>query len=169
MSRLLGPLLSLLLVLAAGPALAHASLLSAVPGDGSVVAEAPAALALAFNEPVSPITLSLIGPDGHDVPLTFTMDGPRVTMPTPQGLGHGTYALSWRVISADGHPVGGTTLFSIGAPSAGGAPPSTPIVDGPLPPLIPLPVPAVASRPEAPPSQMQHVGDLTGDSDDAIY
>ena len=26
--------------------------------------------------------------------------------------------LSWRVISADGHPVGGSLLFSVGAPSA---------------------------------------------------
>ena len=30
----------------------------------------------------------------------------------------GTHVLSWRVISADGHPVGGALMFSIGAPSA---------------------------------------------------
>ncbi len=36
-------------------------------------------------------------------------------------LRRGTYVLSWRVISADGHPVGGSVLFSIGAPSAGPA------------------------------------------------
>ena len=29
---------------------------------------------------------------------------------------------SWRVVSADGHPVGGSLIFSIGAPSAGGPP-----------------------------------------------
>src|SRR5262249_9186758 len=32
-------------------------------------------------------------------------------------LQRGTHLLSWRVISADGHPVGGTLMFSIGAPS----------------------------------------------------
>ncbi|TGT50256.1 copper resistance protein CopC, partial [Mesorhizobium sp. M00.F.Ca.ET.170.01.1.1] len=30
----------------------------------------------------------------------------------------GTHVLSWRVVSVDGHPVGGSALFSIGAPSA---------------------------------------------------
>ena len=35
----------------------------------------------------------------------------------PPGLRRGSYVLSWRVISADGHPVGGAVLFSIGAPS----------------------------------------------------
>jgi copper transport protein len=29
----------------------------------------------------------------------------------------GTHVLSWRVVSADGHPVGGAVLFSIGAPT----------------------------------------------------
>jgi copper transport protein len=33
-------------------------------------------------------------------------------------LQRGTHVLSWRVISADGHPVGGSLMFSIGAPSA---------------------------------------------------
>ncbi len=32
-------------------------------------------------------------------------------------LPDGTHVLSWRVISADGHPVGGSLIFSIGAPS----------------------------------------------------
>src|SRR5262245_59445087 len=37
-------------------------------------------------------------------------------------LQRGTHVLSWRVISADGHPVGGALMFAIGAPS--GAPTS---------------------------------------------
>ncbi len=30
--------------------------------------------------------------------------------------------LVWRVVSADGHPVGGSLIFSVGAPSVGGPP-----------------------------------------------
>jgi copper transport protein len=37
----------------------------------------------------------------------------------------GTHTLSWRVISADGHPVGGSIVFSIGRPSASIAPVQT--------------------------------------------
>ncbi|MGN6461150.1 MAG: CopD family protein, partial [Pseudolabrys sp.] len=33
------------------------------------------------------------------------------------GLARGTHVLSWRVVSADGHPVGGALLFSIGTPT----------------------------------------------------
>ena len=35
----------------------------------------------------------------------------------PREWRRGTHVLSWRVISADGHPVGGSVMFSVGAPS----------------------------------------------------
>jgi copper transport protein len=34
--------------------------------------------------------------------------------------GTGTYAVEWRVLSADGHPISGAYSFSVGAPSTGG-------------------------------------------------
>ena len=37
-------------------------------------------------------------------------------------LTDGTHVLVWRVVSEDGHPVGGSLVFSLGAPSAGGQP-----------------------------------------------
>jgi len=110
---------ALIAVLAAcAPAWAHAALLASDPGDGAVVPSAPAMLTLRFDEPVAPVSLRLVEPDGAGVMLTFRLDGAQVLMPMPAGVGNGTYALSWRVISADGHPVGGTTTFSIGAPSS---------------------------------------------------
>jgi copper transport protein len=36
---------------------------------------------------------------------------------TPSDLGTGTYIVSWRVISADSHPISGGSTFSVGAPS----------------------------------------------------
>lgn len=36
----------------------------------------------------------------------------------PDKLAQGTYMVSWRVVSADGHPISGAFTFSIGKPSA---------------------------------------------------
>ncbi len=79
-------------------------------------------MTLTFNEPVSPITIKLARPDGSVSLLdTFKSDGSAITITPPPALPNGSYALSYRVISEDGHPIGGTLGFSIGAPSAGGA------------------------------------------------
>src|SRR5690606_13455763 len=45
-------------------AAAHAVLLESVPADGAALATAPAAIVLRFNEPVAPVLLRLLGPDG---------------------------------------------------------------------------------------------------------
>ena len=106
------------------PACAHASLLSSEPEAGAVLAQAPAVLRLSFNEPVTPLVMRLIGPDGEAVTPAFKAENTSVTI-TPPALRRGTSVLSWRVISADGHPVGGSVVFSVGAPrsapAAGGA------------------------------------------------
>lgn len=103
----------------AGQALAHAALTKAVPTDGAVIAAAPAEFSLSFSEPVSPLVLKLIAPDGTAHPLTrFTLSDRTLSIAPPTDLGHGTHVLSWRVVSEDGHPVGGSVVFSIGTPSA---------------------------------------------------
>jgi copper transport protein len=112
--------LALLASLAHAPhASAHASLVKAEPADGAVIALAPAELRLRFNEPVSPLVMRLIGPSGEPIALgAVVAENASVAIATPGNLRRGTHVLSWRVISADGHPVGGTLIFSIGAPSA---------------------------------------------------
>jgi copper transport protein len=93
---------------------AHAALIASQPADGAMVEKAPAKLVLTFNEPVSPRVLRLVTPDGQTIPLTdSTVAGATVSVTLPS-LGEGTHLLSWRVVSADGHPVGGSLLFSIG-------------------------------------------------------
>jgi copper transport protein len=114
-------LLVVLAGLAAAPAAwAHASLVGSEPPAGATLAEPPATLRLDFNEPVSPLVVRLVGPTGEAVTPAVKAQNSTLTIVPPR-LGRGTYALSWRVISADGHPVGGAVLFSIGAPSAGPA------------------------------------------------
>src|SRR5262245_3613238 len=117
-------LIALLIALApASEAGAHASLVKAVPADGVVMPLPPAALTLTFNEPVAPLVVRLIGPDGAPIaPTAITAEDTTVTISAPPALRRGTHVLSWRVISADGHPVGGSLMFSIGARSPAAQP-----------------------------------------------
>lgn len=102
-----------------GPADAHATLVSSEPADGAVVQAAPSRLILTFNEPVSPLVLRLVAPDTTSTVLHATAErGSSLTVSLPSPLREGTHVLSWRVVSLDGHPVGGTIVFSIGAPNA---------------------------------------------------
>lgn len=116
----------------AGMAMAHASLTGAVPPDGAVVGAPPKILSLSFSEPVSPLVLKLIRPDSQATPLDdFVLRDTTLDITTPGGLTAGTHVLSWRVVSEDGHPVAGSMIFSIGAPSDGprvkGAPVDWPV------------------------------------------
>jgi copper transport protein len=102
------------------PARAHATMMSSNPPDGAVTPTPPAQFVLTFNEPVSPLVLRLVRPDGGVAVLdASTARDTSITIPMPATLGQGTHVLSWRVVSLDGHPVGGSVVFSIGAPSAG--------------------------------------------------
>lgn len=102
-----------------GMAMAHASLTGAVPPDGAVVGAPPKILYLSFSEPVSPLVLKLLLPDGQARSLDeFVLRDTTLEIPAPDGLGPGTHVLTWRVVSEDGHPVAGSTIFSIGAPGS---------------------------------------------------
>ncbi|MFU0503134.1 copper resistance CopC/CopD family protein [Pseudaminobacter sp. NGMCC 1.201702] len=103
-------------------AFGHASLVAAEPADGSVVSAAPSQFSLTFSEPVSVLALALIQPDGSSMALTrFLLRDHRLDIEAPVDLAQGTHVLSWRVVSADGHPIAGSVVFSVGAPST--APP----------------------------------------------
>ncbi|HEY9397554.1 MAG TPA: CopD family protein [Burkholderiales bacterium] len=100
---------------------AHAALVASDPSDGAVLSAWPAHVALTFNEPISPLVFRLVSPDGvtHALDHVAPVDaGLHIELPA-QTL-QGTYALSWRVVSADGHPIGGTMVFSMGGASAAG-------------------------------------------------
>ncbi|MFW8689715.1 copper resistance protein CopC [Mesorhizobium loti] len=115
---LLAVLMALMVMASTSPAFAHAALIKTDPADGAVLAQAPAQFSLTFSEPVSPLVLTLVKPDGTPVALTsFRLTDQTLEIDNPQALKSGTHVLSWRVISADGHPVGGSLLFSIGAPT----------------------------------------------------
>lgn len=72
------------------------------------------ALARAASGPVAPLVLRWIGPDGAITDLTAEAQGDSLIMTPPAGIKPGTQFGSWRVVSADGHGVGGTHSFRIG-------------------------------------------------------
>jgi copper transport protein len=111
----------LLALAGAGPAAAHAELLSTDPVDGAVLADAPAEIVLTFNEPVvvRDGAVRLFTGAGRDVDARPRAVDTRVVIGLPDRLPDGTYVLSWRVVSADSHPVAGGFSFSVGAPDAG--------------------------------------------------
>lgn len=109
----------------AGNAMAHASLVATEPRDGSMVAQPPDKVRLQFNEPVTPAVVRLIDADGKvRADAVVEPVGEAIEITLPGSLPAGTQVVSYRVISADGHPVAGSMMFSIGmgkpapAPSA---------------------------------------------------
>jgi copper transport protein len=117
--RLIAGLAALLsIVCCASEVSAHASLVSVEPADGSVVVQAPRMVRLRFNEPVAPAEIKLIDAEGR-VREDAVVDarGDVIEISLPGNLPRGTELVSYRVISADGHPVGGSVVFSIGMPT----------------------------------------------------
>jgi copper transport protein len=110
-----------LVLLLASPASAHASLSGTDPPANAVLASAPDAVTLTFTERVRTLNerIRVIGPDRSRVdtgPPTTT--GNQVVIPIRKNAGRGTYLVTYRVISADSHPIGGSFTFAVGAPSA---------------------------------------------------
>ncbi|TDC41886.1 copper resistance protein CopC [Micromonospora sp. KC213] len=109
-----------LLLAPATPASAHAVLVSSSPVASAVVPQAPAEVVLTFSESVRKVTgkIRVIAPDGSRADRGEPVfQGAVVTIPVDQGGPRGTYLVSYRVISADSHPVSGAFTYSVGAPS----------------------------------------------------
>ncbi|GAA1017378.1 hypothetical protein Aple_033060 [Acrocarpospora pleiomorpha] len=113
-------LATLLVLLLPGTADAHAVLKSTDPTDGQVLAQAPRTITATFNEAISlaPKGNQLLDSAGRPVPADIRSVNDTVIYTPASTLAEGTYIVSWRVISADTHPVGGGISFSVGKPSA---------------------------------------------------
>ncbi|MFF0963968.1 copper resistance protein CopC [Streptomyces sp. NPDC003703] len=109
------------LLAGAAPASAHAALTGSDPRQGAVVAQAPAQVALTFSEEVAMNgdSLRVLDPKGArvDTGKPAHVSGTTYSVRLRGGLAKGTYTVTYQVVSADSHPVGGAYTFSIGAPS----------------------------------------------------
>lgn len=132
------PLFSRLLVLMAtmlaamagvtGPALAHAALKSSDPKDGSTLKENISSIELVFSEDINPryATVVVTGPGGAKVADGKPeVEGETVTQALKPDLANGSYAIAFRVVSADGHPVAQELRFTLKAPTPEPSPTET--------------------------------------------
>lgn len=105
-----------------GFASAHATLDRSDPLDGQVVQTSPGKVTLAFSEPIETAlgAIRIFDSDARRVDVGSTLrQAPNVVTTGFSGtLERGTYTVSWRVSSADGHPIGGAFVFHVGAPGA---------------------------------------------------
>jgi copper transport protein len=119
----------------AGPASAHASLISSNPTPNVVLTKAPTAVTLHFDEGVSTVgdSLRVLGPDGSRADagtVRQTGDGSDITVDLRNATKRGSYFVSWRVVSADAHPLSGAFTFAIGTTSAAPASAATTETEG---------------------------------------
>jgi methionine-rich copper-binding protein CopC len=107
--------LSMSLVMAAGPCFAHARLLSSVPAGNSQLAGAPKSLTLNFNEAATLAVLKLVNA-GKEIPIPLDKDakpGREFTLSLPP-LAPGSYNVQWSAVAADdGHVTKGSFTFTI--------------------------------------------------------
>jgi copper transport protein len=105
-------------VLSAGPAAAHAVLVSSDPAEGAQLDAVPSAVTLEFSEGVSLGAgyARVLDADGERVDTgTASVDGGVLTIPLRDGLPEDAgYLVTYRVVSADSHPIAGSYSFAVG-------------------------------------------------------
>lgn len=128
MRALISACLCLMMLAGAAPqAWAHAQLEGTVPARGATVARQPASVIFRFDEGVEVAFGNVRVYDARAQRVDTEQvghpsgDSHAVAVGLKPGLPRGTYTATYRVISADGHPVSGGLVFSVGAPSAGPA------------------------------------------------
>ncbi|MGH3344427.1 MAG: copper resistance CopC/CopD family protein, partial [Carbonactinosporaceae bacterium] len=115
-----------ILLIAAPRSYAHAELLDTSPANGEHVDAPPSRIVLRFTEHVSPVPGAVVLRDsdgqalGNDEARSVPGHPDRVALAMPAALGDGVYTVSWRVVSADAHPVSGAFVFSVGTAQATG-------------------------------------------------
>lgn len=101
----------------AGPASAHAVLVSTEPGESSRLETAPGEVTMRFSEGVSLGAgyARVLTADGERVDTgDASVDDGVVTIPLEPDLPDGGYLVTYRIVSADSHPVQGAWSFVVG-------------------------------------------------------
>jgi methionine-rich copper-binding protein CopC len=117
--KILSLLSGLVLVMFGVTANAHAHLQKSSPADNSVITASPSNLVLNFSEAARLTALSIQRdeePKQNLKPLPTTATQ-QISVPLPP-LKPGTYSVSWRVVSDDGHVMAGALHFTLAADRA---------------------------------------------------
>lgn len=114
------------LLLSPASALAHATLEETEPARDAQLAHAPSQVVLRFDETVDASlgAVQVFDSAGKTVQAGTAFhpggDGSKVAVRLPADLPDGGYTVTYRVISADSHPVSGGLSFAVGAGAPGG-------------------------------------------------
>ncbi len=109
--------------IAAPVASAHSVLIEVEPDDGATLDATPERVILTFNEDINPsfATVAVTATDRTNrVQGDEVVDGAMVTAELGP-LDDGGYTVGYRVTSADGHVIQGSTQFTVGSAGAPGA------------------------------------------------
>jgi copper transport protein len=108
----------------AAPASAHATLESTTPASGAALTHSPGRIVLHFDEQVEVSfgSIRVFNASSKRVDAGnathVPSDSHSVQVDVPTSLPAGGYVVTWRVISADSHPVHGAFTFTIGSAGA---------------------------------------------------
>lgn len=122
-ARVAGALITLaallaMMVASASPASAHARLESSSPQDGSTLAAVPPEIMLQFNEPIEKglNQVSVTSGSTNVAKGEPQVEGNTVYQPVEYTMKPGEYTVTYKVVSADGHPVSGSFSFTYAPP-----------------------------------------------------
>lgn len=111
----------------ASPASAHNPPPVPTPADGATLDAVPAEVRLDYSAPILAVgsVLEVTGPDGTKASDGASVVGEKDVVQAVTDAGPGEYTLVWRVTSEDGHPVDGTSTFTVTAAEPTTAPAET--------------------------------------------
>ncbi|WP_417555312.1 copper resistance CopC family protein [Microbacterium sp.] len=142
-------------LMVAAPASAHDQLVSSTPAAGSEVTTVPEQVVLTFSNNVlslsdnSGTAMTVVGADGTDwVGGDPAILADTVTVPLKPGMPNGAYDVTWKIVSADGHPTSGEFSFTLAAPEpapTASTAPSASASPSATPSQIPAPAPSQTS------------------------
>lgn len=128
-------LLAALFLMPAAPTYAHADLTGTDPANSQTLETAPEQITLTFNEDVTLLESTELRSE-TTVDYDAEVNAGVVTLTPERPLDAGTWTLAWRVVSSDGHPVGGTLRFVVGEPTTTNAGEAGAAIDEPDPVLL---------------------------------
>ena len=115
---------SLALLVSPTPAFAHAEMTSSTPRNGAQLTSAPKSIIITFGEAVELETAAIVDRNGVVLPSQSVISGARLTVTPKSALAKGMFAVTWQVLSDDGHHVAGAISFTVATANTAGKPAS---------------------------------------------
>lgn len=105
-----------LMIVPAQQAFAHDYLMGSNPEDGATIDVHPTQIVLSFNNNIQKLGAQMIILDEKETVLATgepVVEGKNVSFDVPANLGNGAFAVNWRVVSSDSHPIDGTLSYTV--------------------------------------------------------